>query len=322
MKATPQTPTAPHVHSRSYGDIDEFNQSTRGWQVDFRQLDRGPIACDLVQVVAADLMLTRVIFDRRLDQQGVAPSKAITFAVPNPAAPRIVWRSQSVPPGSMIIYQPGSEINGASRPGFEVLTLTISVPLFEAACVGAGRPDLVDAAHTLEIVTPAADALGRFLAAMQRIARHFSLQPGRSDSPRAHADLHGALVSLALVALASGRPSPAGRTNLLRTRVIRRALDVLADSSGEPVTVTALCEAARVSERTLQYAFREHFDVSPKQYLQATRLDGVRKELRRQGPTATIADIANDWGFWHMGQFAKDYRRHFGELPSETIRRN
>ena len=31
------------------------------------------------------------------------------------------------------------------------------------------------------------------------------------------------------------------------------------------------------------------------------------------------ADSANNWGFWHMGQFAKDYRRLFGELPSKTL---
>jgi transcriptional regulator GlxA family with amidase domain len=31
-----------------------------------------------------------------------------------------------------------------------------------------------------------------------------------------------------------------------------------------------------------------------------------------------IADAANAWGFWHMGQFAKDYRTLFGELPSQT----
>jgi AraC family ethanolamine operon transcriptional activator len=33
-----------------------------------------------------------------------------------------------------------------------------------------------------------------------------------------------------------------------------------------------------------------------------------------------INEIANRWGFWHMSQFAADYRRFFGELPSETLR--
>jgi len=34
-----------------------------------------------------------------------------------------------------------------------------------------------------------------------------------------------------------------------------------------------------------------------------------------------VTDVANSWGFWHMGQFAADFRRQFGELPSETVRR-
>jgi AraC-like DNA-binding protein len=59
---------------------------------------------------------------------------------------------------------------------------------------------------------------------------------------------------------------------------------------------------------------------SPKAYLQAQRLMGVRRMLRATGAEVPISDIANEWGLWHMGQFAADYRRHFGELPSETIR--
>jgi len=35
-----------------------------------------------------------------------------------------------------------------------------------------------------------------------------------------------------------------------------------------------------------------------------------------------VADVANRHGFWHMGQFAKDYRKTFGELPSETLKRS
>ena len=81
------------------------------------------------------------------------------------------------------------------------------------------------------------------------------------------------------------------------------------------------CQAAGVSWRTLNYVFRDIFGVTPKEYLQATRLDGVRKGLRQAGPDTTIGDIANRWGFWHMGQFAADYKRQFSELPSDTLRR-
>jgi AraC family ethanolamine operon transcriptional activator len=33
-----------------------------------------------------------------------------------------------------------------------------------------------------------------------------------------------------------------------------------------------------------------------------------------------IGDVAARWGFWHFSQFSADYRRMFGELPSETLR--
>jgi AraC family ethanolamine operon transcriptional activator len=47
----------------------------------------------------------------------------------------------------------------------------------------------------------------------------------------------------------------------------------------------------------------------------------VRRELVPTTPPVKVVDVANRWGFWHMGQLAADYRRQFGELPSETLRR-
>jgi len=73
--------------------------------------------------------------------------------------------------------------------------------------------------------------------------------------------------------------------------------------------------------RTLEYVFRNYFDVTPKAYLKSRRLVAVRHELLRSlHSKALINEIANRWGFWHMSQFATDYRRFFGELPSETLR--
>jgi AraC family ethanolamine operon transcriptional activator len=35
----------------------------------------------------------------------------------------------------------------------------------------------------------------------------------------------------------------------------------------------------------------------------------------------SIIELAGIHGFWHMGQFAADYRRIYGELPSDTLKR-
>ena len=84
------------------------------------------------------------------------------------------------------------------------------------------------------------------------------------------------------------------------------------------LSVEELCRESASSISTLERAFREHFAVSPKQYLTASRLTGVRRTLLNPGETRNIGDIAANWGFWHLSKFAADYKRMFGESPSAT----
>jgi transcriptional regulator GlxA family with amidase domain len=58
-------------------------------------------------------------------------------------------------------------------------------------------------------------------------------------------------------------------------------------------------------------------------YLTRLRLHRVRQALlaATQGST-TVSIEALNWGFWHFGEFARAYKECFGELPSETLRRN
>jgi AraC-like DNA-binding protein len=57
-------------------------------------------------------------------------------------------------------------------------------------------------------------------------------------------------------------------------------------------------------------------------YLRSRRLELVRAELGGTGRRGgTVAEVATLAGFAHLGRFARDYQRRFGELPSETLRR-
>ena len=104
--------------------------------------------------------------------------------------------------------------------------------------------------------------------------------------------------------------------------VLQRALDYIEANAHKPITVLELSKVSGAGVRTLEYAFRDYFDVTPKTYLKSRRLIAVRRELRRSPNTdALIHEVAGRWGFWHMGQFAADYRSFFGELPSETMKK-
>ena len=83
-----------------------------------------------------------------------------------------------------------------------------------------------------------------------------------------------------------------------------------------------LSNATGVTARALQILFKQEFGMSPKQYMLRKRLLEVRRQLMKTRPgPRLVTDIANACGFWHMGQFAADYRKMFGELPSETLNR-
>ena len=57
-------------------------------------------------------------------------------------------------------------------------------------------------------------------------------------------------------------------------------------------------------------------------YLRNARFERARTALLRAEPEESVTDIAAAWGFTHLGRFAIEYRRRFGERPSDTIRRH
>ena len=112
-----------------------------------------------------------------------------------------------------------------------------------------------------------------------------------------------------------------GRPRLDRADIVRRAMRAIEAGPALP-TAADLASGAGVTSRTLLRTFRESFGVSPKRYLMLRELHGVRRGLLSAGQAGeAVADVLIRHGIWEFGRFASRYRRHFGELPSETLRR-
>jgi AraC family ethanolamine operon transcriptional activator len=105
-----------------------------------------------------------------------------------------------------------------------------------------------------------------------------------------------------------------------RTQGVRRVIDYLQAHAASLPTMAELCKIAYLSERSLEYGFKEYLGVTPIRYLRLVRLNGAKHELLTAGPkTDKVIDVALNWGFLEMGRFAGEYRQLFHELPSETL---
>jgi len=110
------------------------------------------------------------------------------------------------------------------------------------------------------------------------------------------------------------------RKTAILPRHVRKVEEFLRQHVNEPICADQLAQIAGVSLRSLYAGFKEFCGVSPMQYLRNLRLDGARMALSAE-PDASVACIAMQWGFAHLGRFSAEYKQRFGESPSESLRR-
>lgn len=88
-----------------------------------------------------------------------------------------------------------------------------------------------------------------------------------------------------------------------------------------PLSLGEICQAVGVNARTLQHSFRRKRGCTPMEFLRNVRMEEVRNGLTQPNDNTSVSAEASRWGFLHFGRFSGEYRRLYGELPSETLRR-
>ena len=104
-------------------------------------------------------------------------------------------------------------------------------------------------------------------------------------------------------------------------RDVKRAVDYIEANLNTSFTIADIVRATGVAGRTLFKQFKDFKGVSPMRYARDARFREVRRALLAAEPEHSVTDIATNWGFAHMGHLSVEYRRRFGESPSQTLRR-
>lgn len=309
----------PHAVAQQgrFNDADAWCEAVNDWNLDFRQLDAGRLDAQVQRVIGEDLAIQRVSLSRRFHQQGVAPAGVVTFGIPLGVAP-VHWFGRAGASGQFMNFN--------HRDGFDAVTDTD----FAAFTVSLGADDL---GRTLQALAGEAGVeplyagpplFGRepkeHATLVTLLTTLMNEMPARPANGKVLEELKAQLRFTLATSILAGSPERKEDSVAGRRRAVERAVELIRHAPDMP-TIEALHLHCGVSYRTLNRAFREHFGLTPKQYLLRARLAAAQRALLRARPGARVTDVASDLGFWHLGRFAQAYQRMFFEQPSQTLAR-
>jgi len=308
---------------QQFNDFEVFCANARHWDLDYHQLDHGGFSSELLIFGNTTTLFTRAKLGRSLLQKGATPTGLITFGLLADPDISMQWRNLDIYGDRLFIFPPGGELHSISQPDFDVFALSLSEETLNQTCHAFELPDfrtLVGGNEVFNCHPQSMLLLRKWL---------HETEPGLANSIPAAASsmrlqqLEEELARRLIATLAESTGPASQPLTRKRDIALKVAVDFIFESDIPVTSVKELCSIAHVSERTLEYAFRERFGQSPKTFTLTHRLNNVRKRLRHADPDAVkIYKIAGHHGFLHMGQFTSDYKRLFGELPSETLRRS
>ncbi len=308
------------IHQK-INDFDEFCCVIKKWDLDYRQLETGLFSSELLMFGDDTTIFGRAKLGRKLLQNGAAPPGLITFCIlANPEC-RINWRNHGITGDTLFVFPPDGELDSLTYDDFDVFPLSLSEEFLNQTCELLELPDIKTLINKNEIFHCDPEKLTELRSWLQSV--YHQLITGTTAIRNTHylKQIEQGLADR-LVRILAKHQQPAIKINLRKRDIaLRTAENYIAESGVDVITISELCSEVDVSERTLEYAFRERYNMTPKNYTLIHRLNNVRKQLRKAEPVnGIISEIAQQYGFWHMGQFSADYKKLFAELPSKTLK--
>jgi AraC-like DNA-binding protein len=306
---------------RSFTDPDDYAASIRATRAELTVIGRGRFTARLTRIDLHRLWMQR-FFDNlpRVGHSAAQTGRAIISFRTEPG-PSLLWSGVEMRPTNIIRHSEGR--NAFQRSSGSACWGAMSLTVEDMASVGAAMAgcDLAPPIDALT-VTPAVAAMARLQRLHAEAGRLAAASPEIIADPAAARGLEQALIEAMVGCLGEGEVGEDSVARRQHELIMRRFRRVVEEHPDHPLYVSEICSAIGVSDRTLRICCQEHLEMGPKRYLLLRRMQLARRALRETTPgTASVTEIATQYGFWHFGRFAGAYRSLFGEMPSATLHR-
>jgi AraC family transcriptional regulator, ethanolamine operon transcriptional activator len=196
-----------------------------------------------------------------------------------------------VRPDLMLVAEPESEARFVVDAGWESITFLLPPQDISAHLTARQRESEFRLPHGMETLQANAEKVRRLFSWGKRLVDTAARQPAlfnerKNERVAAHVELLETLLA-ALGVVNEFEPDRSDRTRQAHSLIVKIAEDYALSHTGDHLYVSDLCRVAAVSERTLEYAFKEVMGLTPMTYLIRLRLHRVRarrswRQLRDQ----------------------------------------
>jgi AraC family ethanolamine operon transcriptional activator len=295
----------------------DLREATRGADLEIVQLKPGKLRGSIKHLGIGNLGISTGQISSETRVRGTLHRERVVLGTLLESKGRSTQWWREIRPGDVGIFPAHVEIDVIH--GGVTDYLLVSVPFPELSSMLGGEEHLADPAfwntksvyYTDHLIGAA--MLQRFKGIMSDIEHRFA-----APSAQAADFLRRSIIEAFVVSLTSAVPPARGRS-YTGARLVSETEDYVDAGGGRPVHISELCNALKVSRRSLHRAFDDTLGMGPNAYLRRRRLSAIHSVLRRCDPAEiSIGDLAFEYGFPETGRFAAYYRHHFGETPSET----
>lgn len=292
-----------------------------GWSQQYEQVSAGAFRGRTDELRLAPLQIFHEYTSQATYQNCQPWRDSIWFGFSGAEHEQALWFNGRLVPAHTLLFSPArSDFTLRTPCAFGIYGVVVDLEHLTQRCAALFGHDLPKAWRAAGAVQLGAAQHARLCASLKGLLASAHTRGDRLAQPH----LVDALTDEILVDLLAGTHAsralePASRGSL-RHRDQVRAAHTLALSQDDPVlSVEDLCQRLHMTRRTLQNCFQEVLGMSPLAFVRSVQLNAVRQALRDPAQEQqTIQEIAARWGFWNMSYLAYDYKRLFGESPSQT----
>ena len=301
-------------------DADEQAHNLSQWDQRYDQLSPGPFEGSVTELWLPKTQVFVESANRQLRQTCAAWPRSVWFGIPAARDGMMAMGGKALASQAVCVRDGGAEFDLITAPDFNLFGIVVDRLAFADYLENTVHQDLDRLLRQGDVRNLAP---GHKEALCATLAGILADAEGPAASPGDTAEELQQRIFDALAAMLTGQhsqPAVASRTRLQHQQLVDKLRRFVLDHPEQPPAIPELCAHLHVSRRALQNCVEDITGLPPLAYMRSLRLNEVRRELRYGEGRRPISSVAYDWGFTHMSQFARDYKRMFGELPSESAR--